>query len=106
MSKSFIEQHYDQCCKYIEALKHPGRHTAKELLEITKQQRISEGLFMQSLNGRKNVAYPNLCAQRLRESTSSAGFVKPTRKYGHSKRRVNSSWTNSFSNGHLPSCCF
>ena len=41
-------------------LKNQDKYTLQERLEITKQQRISEGKFLRSILGRKNTAYPKL----------------------------------------------
>lgn len=62
-NQSFMEAHYERCKRYIQAVQ-SGTASHAELLEITKEQRIHEGLFMKAMMGRKNITYAELCARR------------------------------------------
>ena len=64
---SFYEEHYNMCQKYIHACSNPEKYTHKELLEITSKQRISEGEFMRTMDGRKNITYPALCLSKQKK---------------------------------------
>ena len=55
------------CQKYIHACSNPDKYTHKELLEITSKQRISEGEFMRTMDGRKNITYPALCLSKQKK---------------------------------------
>lgn len=85
MPPSAIEAHYDQCSRYINAMRHPERFTPDELRALTAQQRLSEGIFQASLSGRKNVAYPKLCAERAAARGAATASAHPTRENADTK---------------------
>lgn len=74
---SFYEKHYDMCKTYIRACSNPDMYSREELLEITRQQRLSEGEFMKMIDGRKNITYPALCLSKANENLSKANAKKP-----------------------------
>ena len=64
---SFYEKHYEMCKKYIDACSNPDKYTREELFEITRQQRISEGEFMQIMDGRKILHILHFVCQRRKK---------------------------------------
>ena len=81
---SFYEKHYEMCKKYIDACSNPDKYTREELFEITRQQRISEGEFMQIMDGRKNITYPALCLSKAKEK--KANEKKPVLRRSQRRR--------------------
>lgn len=59
---TFWSAHYARCQKYIYACAHTDEFGAAELRRLSAEQRIAEGEFQRALSGRKNIAYPKLCA--------------------------------------------
>lgn len=88
VDETFWSAHYARCQRYIYAWAHSDEFTPDELRRLSAEQRLAEGEFQRALSGRKNVAYPELCARVARGSTRGRSRRQPAVVTPRAERRA------------------